>query len=47
MRVAIIHNKEALSLEVAAKLRELLQKAHYQLDQDDPELVISVGGDGT
>ncbi|CAI3310918.1 NAD kinase [Enterococcus cecorum] len=47
MRVAIIHNKKALSLEVAAKLRELLQKAHYQLDQDDPELVISVGGDGT
>ena len=47
MRVAIIHNKEALSLEVAAKLRDLLQKANYQLDQEDPELVITVGGDGT
>lgn len=47
MKVAIIHNNEASSEAVAKQLRVLLKQAEIQVSEHDPELIISVGGDGT
>lgn len=47
MKVAIIHNNEEASATIAQQLRVLLKQADIQEDQHEPELVISVGGDGT
>ena len=48
MRVAIIHNNEEKSQNVTAQLRELLkQNSGIEVVERDPELVITVGGDGT
>ncbi len=47
MKVAIVHNKEAKTIEVAERLNTLLEQAGIQRDDQEPEMVISIGGDGT
>ncbi|MBO0480835.1 NAD kinase [Candidatus Enterococcus courvalinii] len=47
MKVAIVHNNEAKTLEVTERLVALLTKAGIKINEKNPELVISVGGDGT
>lgn len=47
MKVAIVQNHEEKSQVVAQKLREMLKKANIKIDDQRPELVISIGGDGT
>lgn len=47
MKVAIIHNNEEASQRVAARLRNLLSHTDLTIDNTQPEVVISVGGDGT
>ncbi|MBO0469761.1 NAD kinase [Enterococcus sp. DIV0242_7C1] len=47
MKVAIVHNHEHLSKEVTGRLLLLLKQNNIEIDEQQPELVISVGGDGT
>ena len=47
MKVAIVHNQESKTLEVTERLKHLLEQAGIQTDEQQPEFVISVGGDGT
>ncbi|EPH97678.1 NAD(+)/NADH kinase [Enterococcus faecalis 13-SD-W-01] len=47
MKVAIVHNNQEKSLAVTKNLETLLAKADIQVDMQHPELVISIGGDGT
>ncbi|MGC3625349.1 NAD kinase, partial [Enterococcus faecium] len=47
MKVAFVHNKEAKTIEVTERLNALLEQAGIHRDDHEPELVISVGGDGT
>jgi NAD+ kinase len=47
MKVAIVHNIEDKSKAVTKRLAELLQQKNIQIDDHQPDLVISVGGDGT
>lgn len=46
-RVAIVNNQEEKSMRVTERLHELLSQSNNVIDQKNPELVISVGGDGT
>ncbi len=46
-KVAIIQNKQKSSFAAKKKLISLLKEAHYTIDQNDPDIVISIGGDGT
>ncbi|MBF8807436.1 MAG: NAD kinase [Enterococcus lacertideformus] len=47
MKVAIVHNKESKTMKVTERLKKLLAQADIQIVEQKPELVISVGGDGT
>ena len=47
MKVAIVHNSEEKSKQVTKQLTTLLEQNQIQIDNRQPELVISVGGDGT
>lgn len=47
MRVAIVHNSEAKSKQVTHQLLTLFKEKKIEVDELHPELVISVGGDGT
>ncbi|WP_175580053.1 NAD kinase [Enterococcus florum] len=48
MRIGIIHNNEQKSLDVFQRLVPLIEKkAGIKLVERDPELVITIGGDGT
>jgi NAD+ kinase len=47
MKVAIFYNHEKQSLETAKKLKELLLRFSFFLDENNPDVVLSVGGDGT
>ncbi|MFV0560070.1 MAG: NAD kinase [Enterococcus sp.] len=47
MKVAIIHNDLPKSKQITKELKSLLRKEKIELDQKNPNLVISVGGDGT
>lgn len=47
MRVAIVHNNEIKSQTVTRHLLTLFKKNKIEIDELQPELVISVGGDGT
>ncbi|EMF0128045.1 NAD kinase [Enterococcus hirae] len=47
MKVAIVHNQEAKTIEVTERLKALLTQSAIQIDGQRPDLVISVGGDGT
>lgn len=46
MKVAIVHNHEPKSVEVTQKLLQLLKKNAIELDDYQPDLVISVGETG-
>lgn len=47
LKVAIVANRQELTIQVVHRLRQLLEKARIEVDQEAPDLVISVGGDGT
>lgn len=47
MKIAIVHNKEEESKEVARRLLLLFKKNNILIDENHPELIVSVGGDGT
>lgn len=47
MRVAIVYNRHPQTLQVVQKLENLLAKNHLVHNDDHPDVVISVGGDGT
>lgn len=47
MRVVIINNHSEKSIQVSNRLRELLIEENMVLDPLLPEIIISVGGDGT
>lgn len=47
MKIAIVHNYTEKSKDVAQKLTILLQKAKFEIVTLEPEIIISVGGDGT
>lgn len=46
IKIAIVHNKEERTLAILPKLFQLLEAQGLVLDQDHPDVVISVGGDG-
>lgn len=47
MKVAIAHNSYEKTLAVVKKLKELLQAKGVVFDEKYPDIVITVGGDGT
>ncbi|WP_341868489.1 NAD kinase [Marinilactibacillus kalidii] len=47
MRIAIVYNSTEESAKVTKKLRAMLLENNFILDQKNPAIVISVGGDGT
>ncbi|WP_071130867.1 NAD kinase [Enterococcus timonensis] len=47
MKVAIVHNQEEKTLKILPELMECLASHQIEIDADHPEVVISVGGDGT
>lgn len=47
MRIAIVHNFTEESKSVAKKLYSLLEEAQFEIVTNRPEIIISVGGDGT
>ncbi|SEK28868.1 NAD+ kinase [Carnobacterium iners] len=47
MRIAIVHNNNEKSLTLVAELKAMLEEKAIQLDNKNPNLVITIGGDGT
>ncbi|CAM4026354.1 NAD kinase [Catellicoccus marimammalium] len=47
MKVWIIHNDQEKSLYCTKKLQEKLARTELILDQEHPDVVITIGGDGT
>ncbi|EXJ22882.1 NAD kinase [Alkalibacterium sp. AK22] len=47
MRIALVHNYTNGSLKVSDKLKALLLNEQFTMVSTDPNIVISVGGDGT
>ena len=47
MKVAIQNNDKPVSVEVANKLRHLLENADIEMNQINPDILITIGGDGT
>ncbi|MBL1229782.1 NAD kinase [Enterococcus sp. BWB1-3] len=47
MKVAIVHNNEDKSKKVAEELLVLLKRENIEVTNQEPQLVISIGGDGT
>ena len=47
MKVAIQNNDKPVSVKVAKKLQELLKKDNIELNQVNPDILITIGGDGT
>ena len=47
MKYAIVSKKDAYSHEVENKIRKILDENHWIYDEENPNLVICVGGDGT
>lgn len=47
MRVALYHNDQERSLAIVEELKKELEEKGLTLDNENPNLVISVGGDGT
>lgn len=47
MRVVIINNQSEKSVKVSKRLKELLIESEIEIDSLSPDIVISVGGDGT
>lgn len=47
MRITIAHNNNEETLKVVAHLKKLLQKKNVVFDAKYPDVVVTVGGDGT
>lgn len=47
MRIMVQNNDRKISVQVANALRDLLEAHHFELVEMHPDLVITVGGDGT
>lgn len=47
MKIAIVQNNTQESLPVVRQLRELLNEAELEIVTQKPDIIISVGGDGT
>ncbi|MCA9765062.1 MAG: NAD kinase [Carnobacterium sp.] len=47
MRIAIVHNNNERSLILVGELKAMLEEKAIQLDNENPNLVITIGGDGT
>lgn len=47
MKIALVHNYTNGSLKVSDKLKALLLKEQFTMVSTEPDIVISVGGDGT
>lgn len=47
IKIAIVANQEAKTLGLLPKLKKLLKENQLEIDDHHPDIVISVGGDGT
>lgn len=47
MRIAIVYNSTGKSNKVYKKLQAMLEENQFTIDQKQPDIVISIGGDGT
>ena len=47
MRVGIFSNNVRRSLEVKAALTRRFLEMHFIIDDENPEVVVTIGGDGT
>lgn len=47
MRIALVNNQTPETLSVAAKFKEMCLKEDIEIVADSPDLVVSIGGDGT
>lgn len=47
MKIAIYHSGDEHSIEVGQDLSQILRENHIALDDQDPTVVITIGGDGT
>lgn len=47
MRISIIANQQNKTQQTVKKLQELLNQSQFTFDEKNPEIVLSVGGDGT
>ncbi|GKQ43083.1 NAD kinase [Companilactobacillus sp. RD055328] len=47
MKVWINHNTKEISVKTAKNIRQKLEAAGFEFDKKNPDLAISVGGDGT
>lgn len=47
MRVAVVHNDSKPSVELAKDFFRKCKKAYIQIDEENPQLVVTIGGDGT
>ncbi|KRL04793.1 NAD kinase [Liquorilactobacillus oeni] len=47
MKIAIFANDERLSRSVSQKLRQKFEDTHFIFDEKSPDIVVTVGGDGT
>jgi len=47
MRISVFHNSGQKSIDTAAQLEDKLKAAGFDIDDKLPEVVVTVGGDGT
>ena len=47
MKIALVHNQTPETLSVAAKFKEMCLAEKIEIVTDHPDLVVSIGGDGT
>lgn len=47
MKIALVNNQTPETLSVAAKFKEMCLKEEIEIVADSPDLVVSIGGDGT
>lgn len=47
MKVALVYNNTPKTLKTVERLKNLLVQRQILIDQDKPDLVLSIGGDGT
>ena len=47
MRIAIFANKRAKSQAVKKKLYQKFVERHFVIDDEEPDVVVTIGGDGT
>lgn len=47
MRIALVHNQKSASVRLAREFLERIEEAGLEINEKDPELIVSIGGDGT